>query len=163
MCSYDYSPHRNLLIKFRRSYPYVYTLINKLLCLQYLFLVRQIELYILPLGNNMYPSGQSQWYVPTSFRQNPTPQMSGVSLHSSISKQIIYKTVTIRAHAVRSVYASYITITECTGIVESVSFVARTHVTAKSVGAMTIFTQIIVFFAFVNVFENHLFEIKRYK
>lgn len=64
--------------------------------------------------------------------------------------------ITTSVHNVRSVCASYITITECTGVVEPVTFVARTHVTPERVGTVAVFTQIIVFLAFVDVFEYHL-------
>lgn len=66
--------------------------------------------------------------------------------------------VTTSVHDVRSVCASYITITECTGVVEPVAFVARTHVTPERVGTVAVFAQIIVFLAFVDVFEYYLNE-----
>lgn len=83
----------------------------------------------------------------------PTSQISGLSVHSSISKNVLRKKlVTLRVYYVRSVCASYITITECTGVVEPVTFVARAHVAPERVGAMAVFTKVIVFFALIDVF-----------
>jgi len=47
--------------------------------------------------------------------------------------------------------------TECAGVVEPVTFVARTHVTPERVGAVAVFAQVVVFFAFVDVFEDYLY------
>lgn len=108
----------------------------------------------------MYPSGQTQRYVPTSLEQNPTPQTSGFSLHSSTSKIGKQKGKNginyTRANGARSACASYVTITECTGVVETVTFVARAHVTPKRVGAVAVCAQVVVFLALVDVLEYHL-------
>jgi len=117
--------------------------------------------YVLPLGSSMYPSGQSQRYVPTSFEQNPTPQTSGFSSHSFTSKRHGQKQKRYNytsAHGARSACASYVTITECTGVVETVTFIARTHVTSERVGTVAVCAQVVVFLALVDVFEYHLYH-----
>lgn len=86
--------------------------------------------------------------------------MSGRSVHSSTSENVSgrqkKKRVTTRAYYVRSVCPSYITITECTGVVDPVALVARTHVAAERVGAVAVLAQVVVFLALVDVFQDHL-------
>jgi hypothetical protein len=59
------------------------------------------------------------------------------------------KRVTTRVYPRTLIYAAYITITECTGVVQPVTLVARTHVTTERVGAMTVLAQVVVFFTLV--------------
>lgn len=51
---------------------------------------------------------------------------------------------------------SYITITECTGVVEPVALVARAHVAAERVRAVAVLAYVVVFFALVHVLQDHL-------
>jgi len=117
--------------------------------------------HVLPLGRSMYPSGQTQRYVPTSLEQNPTPHTSGFSLHSSMSKIGTQKGKSsinyTSAHGARSACASYVTITECTGVVKTVTFVAWAHVTPERVGAVAVRAQVVMLLALIDVFEYHLF------
>lgn len=145
-----------MLYTRQKPYNYIFKIIKS-----DAIIIATVTRYVLPLGSSMYPSGQSQRYVPTSFEQNPTPQTSGFSSHSFTSKrhgqrQKRYNYTS--AHGVRSARASYVTITECTGVVETVTFVAWTHVTPERVGTVAVCAQVVVFLAFVDVFEYHLYH-----
>lgn len=43
-----------------------------------------------------------------------------------------------------------------TCIVQSKTFIARTHETAESVGAVAVLTNVFMFFTFVDIFQNNL-------
>lgn len=57
--------------------------------------------------------------------------------------------------------AVVLTIAKSAAVVQSKSFVTNTHITAKSIRTVAIFTNIYMLFAFVHVFQYYLNKVGR--